>query len=110
VIVVDASALLEVIFRTSAAELIEKRLFEPRQTLHVPHLLDLEVVQVIRRYATTGEIDSERGRAALADIEVSHCDDIHTRFFSPASGSFGRTLPLTTPFMSRWRKRSTHHS
>jgi predicted nucleic acid-binding protein len=36
--------------------------------LHVPHLLDIEVAQVIRRYAPNGEIDSERGRAALADL------------------------------------------
>ena len=36
-------------------------LFEPRQTLHAPHLLDIEVTQVIRRYAAEGEIDGERG-------------------------------------------------
>jgi predicted nucleic acid-binding protein len=39
-----------------------------RQTLHAPHLLDLEVAQVIRRYATKGEIDSERARMALPDL------------------------------------------
>ena len=47
---------------------MERRLFDPRQTLHVPHLLDVEVAQVIRRYAANGEIDSERGRAAFADL------------------------------------------
>jgi len=31
-------------------------------------LLDVEVAQVIRRYAATGEIDNERGRAALGDL------------------------------------------
>src|ERR1700733_3735077 len=67
-IVVDASALLESLLRTPAAEAVERRLFDPRQTLHVPHLLDVEVAQVIRRYAANGEIDSERGRAALADL------------------------------------------
>ena len=35
---------------------------------HAPHLLDVEVAQVIRRYAPNGEIDSDRGRAALADL------------------------------------------
>jgi len=68
VIVVDASALLEALLRTPAARAVEKRLFEPRQTLHAPHLLDVEVAQVIRRYAAKGEIDNERGRAALADL------------------------------------------
>ncbi len=67
-IVVDASALLEALLRTSAANAVEDRLFAPRQTLHAPHLLDVEVAQVIRRYAANGEIDVERGRAALADL------------------------------------------
>jgi predicted nucleic acid-binding protein len=67
-IVVDASALLEALLRTPAARAVEKRLFDPRQTLHAPHLLDVEVAQVIRRYAMSGEIDAERGRAALADL------------------------------------------
>lgn len=67
-IVVDASALLEALLRTSAAEAVEERLFAPRQTLHAPHLLDVEVAQVIRRYAANGDIDGERGRAALIDL------------------------------------------
>jgi predicted nucleic acid-binding protein len=68
VIVVDASALLEVLLRTPAAAAVERRLFDARQTLHAPHLLDVEVAHVVRRYAATGEIDPERGRAALADL------------------------------------------
>lgn len=36
--------------------------------LHAPHLLDVEAAQVIRRYAANGEIDSARGRLALADL------------------------------------------
>jgi predicted nucleic acid-binding protein len=67
-IVVDASALLEALLRTPAASAVEKWLFQPQQTLHAPHLLDVEVAQVVRRYAARGEIDSERGRAALADL------------------------------------------
>jgi predicted nucleic acid-binding protein len=31
-------------------------------------LLDVEVAQAIRRYAASGEIDSERGAMALADL------------------------------------------
>src|SRR5580692_12463589 len=67
-IVVDASALIEVLLRTPAAIAVERWLFDPRQTLHAPHLLDVEVAQVVRRYAAKGEIDGERGRAALADL------------------------------------------
>jgi predicted nucleic acid-binding protein len=68
VIVVDASALLEALLRTPAANAVEDRLFAPGQTLHAPHLLDVEVAQVIRRYAANGEIDSVRGRVALIDL------------------------------------------
>jgi predicted nucleic acid-binding protein len=69
VIVVDASALLEVLLRTPAAGAVEARLFsEPRQTLHAPHLLDVEVAQVLRRYAAMHEIDQQRGEVALADL------------------------------------------
>jgi predicted nucleic acid-binding protein len=67
-IVVDASALLEALLRTPAAKAVESWLFDPRQTLHVPHLLDVEIAQVIQRYAASGEIDEQRGRAALADL------------------------------------------
>jgi predicted nucleic acid-binding protein len=65
-IVVDASA-LDVLLRIPAARVLEKWLFDPEQTLHAPHLLDVEVAQV-RRYAARGEIDNDRGRAALADL------------------------------------------
>jgi predicted nucleic acid-binding protein len=67
-IVVDASALLEALLRTPAADAVERRLFDSGQTLHAPHLLDIEVAQVVRRYAANGEIDGDRGRAALADL------------------------------------------
>lgn len=67
-ILVDASALLEVLLRTPAAKATEKRLFIPDGTLHAPHLLDIEVAQVIRRYAANGDTVGERGRLALVDL------------------------------------------
>lgn len=67
-IVVDASAVLEALLRTPAAATVERRLFEPSQTLHAPHLLDIEVAQVVRWYAANREIDVERGRMALVDL------------------------------------------
>jgi predicted nucleic acid-binding protein len=68
VIVVDASAVLETILRTPAAAAVERRLFAPAQTLHAPHLLDIEVAQVVRRYTINGDIDAQRGRIALLDL------------------------------------------
>lgn len=67
-IVVDASALLETLLRLPAATTVERRLFENGRTLHAPHLIDIEVAQVIRRYAVHGDIDDERARAALIDL------------------------------------------
>ena len=67
-IVVDASALLEAVLRMPAADAVDERLFAPRETLHAPHLIDVEVAQVIRRFAAAGDIDGERGRAALDDL------------------------------------------
>ena len=67
-IVIDASALLEVLLRAPAAAALEERMFAPSETLHAPHLIDVEVAQVIRRYATKGEVDPERGRMALFDL------------------------------------------
>ena len=69
-IVVDASAMLEVLLRTPDAHAVEKRLFDPDETLHAPHLLDVEVAQVVRRYAANGEIDGARGGAVLDDLAV----------------------------------------
>jgi predicted nucleic acid-binding protein len=68
VIVIDASALLEVLLRTPRGAGIETWLFGMRQSLHSPHLLDVEVVQVVRRFAMAREIEGERAQAALDDL------------------------------------------
>jgi predicted nucleic acid-binding protein len=67
-IVVDASAVIEVLLNTPRAQSVADRILAPGQTLHVPHLLDLEVAQVLRRYALAGDIDGQRGSQAIADM------------------------------------------
>ena len=67
-IVVDASALLDVLLRAPGAETVTDRLFTLRNSLHAPHLLDLEVAQVLRRHVRSGELDAQRGEAALDDL------------------------------------------
>ncbi len=66
-IVVDASALVEVLLGRSSA-VLTRWLYDPALTLHAPHLLDMEVAQVTRRYAARGEIDGARGAAMLAAL------------------------------------------
>jgi predicted nucleic acid-binding protein len=68
VIVVDASVLLELLLNTSAGSLVARRLFTDNETLHAPHLLDLEIAQVLRRYARTGDLNPTRGLQALEDL------------------------------------------
>lgn len=64
--VVDASVVVEVLLRTPAADAIAERLFTPRETLHAPHLMDVEVAQVLRRYVARGEVQPEHGRELVA--------------------------------------------
>ncbi len=67
-IVVDASAVIEVLLGTSAASRIADRFFAGGETLHAPHLLDVEVAQVLRRYALARAFGAERGEEALEDL------------------------------------------
>ena len=67
-IVVDASAILELLLDTAAAPDIEARLFRTGESLHAPHLLDLEVAQTLRRYMSVGELTRQRGEQALTDL------------------------------------------
>lgn len=67
-IVVDASAVLEVLLNTPDGAGIAARLFTAGETLHAPHLLDLEIAQVLRRYARSGELSVERGAEVLEDL------------------------------------------
>lgn len=60
--------MLEVLLRTPAATAVEKYFFDSKQTFHVPHLIDVEVAQVLRRYARLGDADPERCRMALIDL------------------------------------------
>ena len=62
-IVLDASALVELVLGTPTGRTIATRIADPALGLHVPHLADVEVAQAFRRYAQEGEVDA--GRAAV---------------------------------------------
>lgn len=69
-IVIDASAAVEWLLHSSAGWRIEKRVYAGRETLHAPHVLDLEVAQTLRRLARERAISSERAEEALTDLLV----------------------------------------
>lgn len=68
-IVIDASVLLEALLQTPAAMAVEERLFGEGLPLHAPHLIDLEVTQVLRRYEATGLVEAARCQDALDDLQ-----------------------------------------
>lgn len=66
--VVDASAVVEVLLQTDAGRRIEERLFAPGETLYVPHLIDIEVAHALRRAWLQDFIDEVRAEEAIDDL------------------------------------------
>ena len=71
-IVLDASATIEWLMRSSTGVKIDRRLFSPAVTFNVPHLLDVEAAQVLRRYAPLVTCDRKIAQAPghRAAVEV----------------------------------------
>ncbi len=66
-LVVDASCLYEVVADTPHAEVIRRRLAaDPDHS--APHLIDAEVLGVIRRHLLTGALDSTAAAQAVDDL------------------------------------------
>jgi predicted nucleic acid-binding protein len=67
-IVLDASAAVDWLLQTSAGQSIENRIYSRNETVHAPHLLDLEVTQVLRRLALQGVVSVHRADEAVRDL------------------------------------------
>ncbi len=67
-IVLDASAVLELLLITDKGGRVAQRIGAPEETLHAPHLIDLEVAQVLRRYVNRRQLDEVRAAEALGDL------------------------------------------
>ena len=67
-IVIDASAVLELLLNSTTGVRVSQRIFDTDESLHAPHLLDLEVAQVLRRYAAMKELTGERATQAMDDF------------------------------------------
>lgn len=71
-IVLDASAVVEWLLGRPLAGAVEQRI--GGGSLHAPHLLAVEVAQVLRRWERAGVLPAERGAlavAALGDLDVA---------------------------------------
>jgi len=67
-IVLDASAAIDWLLQTAAGQRIETRIFSGKESLHAPHLLDLEVAQVLRRLVLQGSVTAVRADQAIRDL------------------------------------------
>jgi predicted nucleic acid-binding protein len=67
-IVLDASALVELLLGTTPGHKIAARIADPSLGLHTPHLADVEVAQALRRYVREGALDSDTAASALTDL------------------------------------------
>jgi predicted nucleic acid-binding protein len=66
-IVIDASAVLELLLLTSKAAKLEDIALSAREQWHAPHLIDVEVAQALRRLMLAKELPLRRAEEALAD-------------------------------------------
>ena len=67
-IVLDASAVIDWLLQNDVGLKIEKRVFERNESLHAPHLLDIEVTQVMRRMVRARAISVARADQLLEDL------------------------------------------
>jgi len=72
--VLDASAVVALLLNTSAGRRVAEAISSPALSLHAPELLDVEVLQALRRYWRIGALTVERGGtcvAALGDLDIT---------------------------------------
>ena len=67
-IVLDASAAIDWLLQTAAGQQIDRRIYSRGQSLHAPHLLDLEVAQVLRRLVREAAVTVSRADQAIQDL------------------------------------------
>lgn len=68
--VLDASALVEMLLGTAPGRQVAGRISNPAESLHVPHLADVEVAQALRRLARQGEIGAGTAREAIQNLHA----------------------------------------
>jgi predicted nucleic acid-binding protein len=65
-IVIDASAEVAILLNIGQdVEGIRSRIARPGETLHIPHLFEIEVLHALRSLTLRGTVSSERARLAL---------------------------------------------
>ena len=63
--VLDASGAVELLLNTESGHRLALRLGDESELVHVPHLIDVEIAQVLRRYVRHGMLESAWAMRAL---------------------------------------------
>ena len=63
--VLDASGAMELLLNTVRGRRLGERLADAAEVVHSPHLIDVEIANVLRRYVRNGELDERRAVQAL---------------------------------------------
>ena len=67
-----ATMLVELLFATPVSARLRSRLYSAEDSLHARHLIDLEVLQVLRRHFFSGVLSLQRAEAL--DAPLITCD------------------------------------
>jgi predicted nucleic acid-binding protein len=67
--VLDASAAVEFVLGTPTGQRVGARIARPGETIHVPHLIDIEVANALRRWVMHGRVTAARAWGALEDLQ-----------------------------------------
>ena len=67
-IVLDASAAVEWLLQTPVGRRIENRIYSRSESLHAPHLLDIEIAHTLRRLERDSVLSERRAEEAITDL------------------------------------------
>ena len=67
-LVIDASALAELVLGLRLAEPVQRHIDEHGEELHAPHLLDLEIMSFLRRVVSSGAVSAGQADEAVSDL------------------------------------------
>lgn len=67
-IVLDASAAVELLLRSDGRDGLETQIFAAAGGVHAPALIDAEVLHALRRYERAGDLTEARAQEAVIDL------------------------------------------
>ncbi|HUP63282.1 MAG TPA: type II toxin-antitoxin system VapC family toxin [Thermoanaerobaculia bacterium] len=67
VVVVDASTLVDMLLNRPLAPALRTRLILSGEVLHAPYMIDLEVLQALRRFVLARQVTIQRAEEAIED-------------------------------------------